>query len=463
MGRSEAQPPDTDVGGPATRRTGLVVPENAAPNPGDRALVWEAATFLQEAGLADEVRLLQLPEEKAIPDADAQPAGCTWTTALLRDHRRGHYGARDGVKESKWSVLAMMLWALRDFLWGEAVLLVAPFPWLARPLLNRGQAATYQAFREASVVAVKGGGFLHAYGGLTAPYYIWRCTFYLRLAHRLRRPALILPNSFGPFVGFAVPRQLRRALNPCCFLSAREELSGAALGQLLGGEVPVYPDMAYHLEPAPRAVGEALCRAAGVPLGEKPCVGLTLRPYRFPGHEAPLAAYTQYLDGMAALVRHLVARGLQPVLVTHTRGPQAHEDDRLAIQALRERLGDTPHSWVDHAGNCREIKAIYGCMDYLVGTRFHSVIFSQGMGVPALALAYSGNKAQGIMADMGLGDYVLPMDQVTGPSLCAAFDRLCDRRDEVVARIEAWKQKLPAARAALTAAVRAAVAAPSRR
>lgn len=67
-------------------------------------------------------------------------------------------------------------------------------------------------------------------------------------------------------------------------------------------------------------------------------------------------------------------------------------------------------------------------MDYLIGTRFHSVIFSQISRVPCLAVAYGGNKSQGIMAELDISEFVVDINAVSSEKLNVLFDEL--RKDE---------------------------------
>ncbi len=442
---------------PTTRRLAIIVPGCTDLNRGDQALVWEAAQLLQEMALADDICLLESGENAAERDAQVSQTrrrGFELLAGLLPHPRRGRHSPAEKIGETPLSLLRLLANSLVDFLRGQLLLLVAPWPLLATMLLNDGQWATYQAFRTAQLLAVKGGGFLHAYGSLQDPYYIWYALFHLRLAQRLGKPVVILPNSFGPFRGKSARAQVQRVLSRCACITARESVSAGMLEELLGAPVPVYPDLGYYLAPTRHDEGRSICRNAGIPLGEQPCVAFTLRPYRFPGSPDPRAAFARYLDAMAELVRHVAEQGFHPVLVTHVAGPSAHEDDRLAISELLPRLEDLPVSRLDFPGDCRDIKAVYGCMDYLVGTRFHSVVFAQEVGVPCLTIAYGGNKATGIMHDIGLDDYVLPIDEVTGAELCRRFDQLRAETLRVKALMAAWHGQLPAARARLIADIR---------
>jgi colanic acid/amylovoran biosynthesis protein len=51
------------------------------------------------------------------------------------------------------------------------------------------------------------------------------------------------------------------------------------------------------------------------------------------------------------------------------------------------------------------------------------VIFSLTSGTPALAIEYE-HKTSGIMGDLGLGQWVMPIEAVTADRLCRRFEDL---------------------------------------
>lgn len=415
----------------------MIVPSSNDVNQGDQALGWETISCIEATGLVDNIALLGSTEAHNSREQPTRALGSTVFSSILNHPRRGRNRPEDRVREGRISLILMIINSLIDLTRSQLLLLLAPFPAAARLMLNTEQRKTYIAFLDARAVFVRGGGFLHAYGGLTAPYQMWYSLFYMRLANRLKIPVIVMPNSFGPFIGLGVKRQVKNVLSKCAFISARETVSAKALGSLLGRDVPVYPDLGYFLTPSDPDVGIRICREFGVPVGEKRCVGLTVRPYRFPGCVDPASSYQRYLDAFAALVKHVESLGYYPVFITQVSGPSAHETDALAISDLVGRI-NCSHAWVDFRGTCRDLKAVYGCMEYVVGTRFHSVVFAQGLQVPSIAVAYGGNKATGIMGDMGLGDYVVPIDQVTGEGLCSMFDRLVSQSENLKQSMRDW-------------------------
>ncbi len=435
-------------------RSAIIIPTITDLNRGDQALVWEAGRFIVDAGLAESIGVVHAGGENLefIPE-QTREEGYHLLEGLQPDPRRGRSHQHEKLNDGWWSFVLLAAYGLYDFLVGAWVLLMVPWAALARLPLNRKQRETLSAFREAEVCVVKGGGFLHANGELRAPYYVWYQLYYMRLAQRLGKPVLILPNSFGPFKGLTVKWQMRQVLSKCQFIAARESISAEALSKLLKRPVPTYPDMGYFLRGADPEVGRQICRDAGVPLGQKPCVAFTVRPWRFPGLSNPVERYNQYLHSIAALVRYATTRGFHPVLVAHVLGPGAHENDRFAIEELISRLDGVEKTYLNVPGTCRELKAVYGEMDLVVGTRFHSVIFAQGSAVPSMAVAYGGNKGEGIMNDLGLEDFSIPISSISSETLCRVFDDLIARSNQVRSRLVRWQTECLESRCEMIARV----------
>lgn len=337
----------------------------------------------------------------------------------------------------------MILYGALDFLLGTCVLKLARYPIIVRFLISREKFNTFLEFKNAETVFVKGGGFLHSYGGIAAPYQIWYMTFYLRLAHELGVRVVILPNSFGPFHGLTVRRQIQHVLSKCSFIAAREGISAKTLSMEVALNVPTFPDLGYYLTvPDNQQIGQHKCRLYNVPLGEKKCVAFTLRPYRFPTSNQPAQAYKAYIESVAGLIRYIAEKNYYPVLVTQVYGPSSHENDRLAINDLRQIIANIEHSWIDEVENCIELKAIYGEMDFLVGTRFHSVIFAQEQAIPCIAIAYGGNKGTGIMSDIGLDEYVIPIEDVNSSNLIRLFDQLVANEVSIKERLHSLRTEM---------------------
>ena len=421
--------------------TFLVGPGAFDCNRGDQALLWLCIDSIRQARPGSTVAVMA----EGFDDPDdpqtrqTRQRGLPILPVLLANPRRATSGKDRQIVDTGWSLRKMQLQAIADFF--QAVLLLA-FPrsrWLARRLMGPERVKTYDYMRSCDALVIKGGGWMYAYPGLRWAYFIWFGLAQLLLAMRRGVDVIILPNSFGPFETRWSRFLARRVLKRCKLVTAREPESLEAMERLLPGKAKLFPDMAFGLESADADWAKAELIRQDVPLGEKPCVGVTMRPWRFPRAKDPTAMYRKYIQAFAALLEHLQAKGFTPILFAHVIGPHAHEDDRIALRDVLEAAGGKAGAvLVDGDYDCRQIKAMYGLMDYMVCTRFHSAIFSIAQNVPCMTMSYQGYKATGIMNEIGLGDLVLPIDAVDAAKIIGMFDKLLAERDRAKEKMAAY-------------------------
>jgi colanic acid/amylovoran biosynthesis protein len=82
-----------------------------------------------------------------------------------------------------------------------------------------------------------------------------------------------------------------------------------------------------------------------------------------------------------------------------------------------------------------DLKAAYGHLDILIGTRMHSVIFALTEGVPSLAIGYL-HKTRGLMRMVGLEDCMLDIDNIQMDQMTQVLEKLWSERNAVRARIQ---------------------------
>jgi colanic acid/amylovoran biosynthesis protein len=90
----------------------------------------------------------------------------------------------------------------------------------------------------------------------------------------------------------------------------------------------------------------------------------------------------------------------------------------------------------------------------MVGTRFHSVIFSLNVGVPSIAIAYGGNKGKGIMNVLGNGDYSIDMDKVDDEKLIRLFDSIENNRERYLSILREKRKEIEMQRIDLIETIR---------
>lgn len=407
----------------------LILPGCDDTNRGDQALIWETVTLAKEAGFDGRYFMLADPDKSKQSEAEQIES-----IDLILPHPSTHFKANNNISYGKALKLKWAFISLIDCIRAFAVLF-APLRALVKLFGGKKIKASIDVFKNADAAFVKGGGFLHAYGGIVSTYTVFYQLYHIQLALSMGKEVYVMPNSYGPFMGPGSAWLVKKVLGKCKLVTARESVSCDSLENATGIEPLLFPDLAFYLEPCKELSAEQVQKLSAIPFGEKECVALTMRPYRFPKSADPKEEYAQYKQTLCDFVKLLSSKGYHPVLIEHTYADNEHEQDMSCINDVAALLGDSCEYTVysDLSLTCRQLKYVYSKFDYIVGTRFHSVIFSLASGVPAVAITYGGNKGEGIMRDIGLGDYALPIENLS-------FDNLEEKLDSLVKNSEAVRQ-----------------------
>jgi colanic acid/amylovoran biosynthesis protein len=419
----------------------LIGPAALDCNRGDQALMWEAIDALRKASPDCDIAIMSdnYNDPEDMQSRQTRKLGVSVLPALLPNPRRVATRANEAINDSGWSLLKVQLRAILDFVQMQGLLAFPLSRGLARLFLGETRFKTYEYLLQCNAIVIKGGGYIYAYRGLRWIYYIWFGLFSLMLAQHCGVKVFILPNSFGPFESGLSRWLARRVLGRCDIIAAREPKSYEVLNTIIPGKAKLFPDMAFNLQPADREWAKQELISGGVALGKKQCVGITMRPWRFPNAEYPQGKYEKYVQAFGHLCKYLMGKGYMPVLFVHTTGPHAHENDRIALKAVLEEIPQPLQvPYIDGDYNCREIKALYGHMDFMISTRFHSAIFSIAQQVPCLAVSYQGYKTTGIMGEIGLDDFVIPIDEIDDNSLIEGFETLVANQQEIKQKMKAY-------------------------
>ncbi len=407
--------------------TYLILPGCDDINRGDQALIWGTKELAEAAGYTGQYYMLA----EADKSRQSLSHGILNMAYLLRHPSTFFRHSEDNLRYSK---LLVMKWAIASVLCLLKCL----------PLLNgvtrkvavlfctKEERETLRIFSSAKAAFVKGGGFLHAANSLTETYKIFYFLYHIILAQSFGVPVYMLPNSFGPLDAPLSKWMVKRVLGRCKVVMARESISKAYLENVCHLNVELYSDLGFHLNREANFDAVDVLAKKGIRLLPGKSVAITMRPYRFPGYPNGMELYEKYKNSMSQFVVWLCRQGYYPVLVEHVYSDLVHEQDIACIKDVCTCIPQECRYGVfsDLTLTCREMKSIYSVFDYTVGTRFHSVIFSIAENVPSLAITYGGNKGTGIMKDIGLSQYVCPIEHVTTEQLTRLFSSLAE--DEAV-------------------------------
>ncbi|MBV6879074.1 polysaccharide pyruvyl transferase family protein [Epilithonimonas ginsengisoli] len=427
----------------------IIVPGITDMNKGDQALVWESYRLVKDTGLYQDIYILNsgdTDEEKKNLSEQTHKRGFPILENILKHPRRGQHKKDEHIKESKLELAKQIKNAGLDFLSTWFLILIANNTQLVKLFYGKKTQTTVSHFRESDAVFVKGGGFIHAYGEKTAPYLMWYFLFYVRLAKKMKKKVIFFPNSYGPFHGVTVKSQVKNVFSTLDLVYAREKVSSDAMSGLLGKNIPVEMDLGFFLEKGSEQKAVEILEKYGLDIADK-IVGVTVRPWRFPGKDNPLELYANYLDSVYQLAQYAISKGFKIALCNQSIGPNSHEDDRNAIRDLLKKFGTNSNVfWINENLDCDDLKALYSYFSVFVGTRFHSVIFSLTSLVPSIAIGYGGNKAKGIMGDFNFDNLVVQIEDVTSNSLIKMFNEITDNYELSKNKISDYLYKLDVSR-----------------
>lgn len=410
----------------------IIIPGCSDGNRGDQALIWETMRLCKDAGFVGNYYMLS--DENVI---QSQNEGIT-PLKLILPHPSAHDMKNyDNFRYGHWVKVRWGIASVIDLAKAMPICLINQFR-LKDVLFSDEQKKTLEVFRRAKAIFVKGGGFLHSYSGtLIDTYKIFFFLYHINLALAMEIPVYILPNSFGPFEGNRVKSMIYSCLSKCKLITARESISREMLKNV-GIFSKVFFDMAFHMqEDLEEKIGiKKILLNMGIPIGEKKCVAITVRPYRFTKVNGE-AMYMKYKMAILYLFQWLISNNYFPCFVEHVYDRNVHESDIICIDDLRKMIpADMKYGVIsDKNLDCRKMKLIYSQFDYTVGTRFHSVIFSISSGVPSIAITYGGNKGRGVMRDIGLEEFSIPIEDISGEKLIDMFKNLISNRANVQNRI----------------------------
>ncbi len=427
----------------------IIVPGITDMNKGDQALVWESYRLVKDTGLYKDIYILNsgdTEEEKRNLSQQTQQRGFPILENILKHPRRGKHNNQEHIKESKWELAKQIKNAALDFMSTWFLILIANKPGLVKIFYNETTQKTVTNFRESDAIFVKGGGFIHAYGEKTAPYLMWYFLFYVRLAKKMGKKVIFFPNSYGPFKGYTVKSQVKSVFDKLDLIYAREKVSAVAISELLEKQIPVEMDLGFFLQKGSDTKALAILKKYSLSPEDK-IIGVTVRPWRFPGQENPVKLYENYIESVYLVAKHAVEKGYKIALCNQSIGPNSHEDDRNAIKDLLKKFDNNDQVvWINENLDCDDLKSIYSYFSVFIGTRFHSVIFSLTSLVPSIAIGYGGNKAKGIMGDFNFDDFVVQIEDVTPHTLVKMFDEIIENYDVNKEKISEYLYKIEMSR-----------------
>jgi colanic acid/amylovoran biosynthesis protein len=380
-------------------------------NKGDAALV---------SVLIDEANRVLEPTDLVVLTMDETTSGETIDGIPIESDFIYFSSTRYNGKLPKLLYTAMMFVA--TFLWACVFRSTGHDIWIPRHLRR-----LMRLYSQADLVIPVGGGYLRGSDRVDSIFNLALLLHPIVLTTLLRKRTVLFSQSVGPFSHAIERSMLKLVLNTSgALLLVREDQSLALLHDLGVRNAVRSVDAGFLFE----SEQELDLRKQ---LGLEPTqflVGVTVRQWLDESEQE------RYQDACAQMIDYLIERhDAFVIFIPQVTAALIGDDDRTVSRAVLNAVKrqDCVHLMEDDLDH-HQVKAVYANLDLIVGTRFHSVIFALTSYVPAVAIEYE-HKTSGIMTDLGLEEWVIKMQDVTGPRLISRIDDLIAQADEYRAQL----------------------------
>jgi colanic acid/amylovoran biosynthesis protein len=287
-------------------------------------------------------------------------------------------------------------------------------------------------YREADLVIACGGGYFQGNSSLRGLSALLAITYQFSFGSIIGKPVYLAAQSIGPFRGTTAKLLAKLILKKVRLIESREPVTTNLLMHLgLSDQTYETTDLAFAMSTKNKPEAKQLLDDYDLD-PEKPIIGLSLKNYFINPEDQ-----SYFEKEIASLVRWLIYRyQAQVCFFPQTVCTALNDDDRTCAQRLKKELDHHHFIPLEEDLNPHTLDSLSDFFFFHIGTRMHSNIFALRHRVPVIAIAYEA-KTNGLMRQLDLGDWVIPIESFsakTAQKLCA---RLFDPKD-----YRAYKKKL---------------------
>lgn len=241
----------------------------------------------------------------------------------------------------------------------------------------------------------------------------------LSCAYFLKKKFIIFAQTVGPFDKKRI-KLLTNIFNKAEYILPREQISFDYINRYFpNSNNRMTGDVAFLLKKSPIDIKISKT---------KKNIGITVRHWLYPGQDRSKKERS-YLVALVGFITYLQeSKDYDVYLMLQCVGPDT-DDDTIITKELFDMLPSQDNIYIlGKEMSPKQLKYLYSKMDYFVGTRMHSNIFSLAEEVPCLAISYD-YKTDGIMKLFGLSNYVIDINNVNSKLLIGKFNDLVKDKD----------------------------------
>lgn len=276
-----------------------------------------------------------------------------------------------------------------------------------------------QAIIQADLILPVGGGYINGKDNLKSWIILIIQLHTLVIGKLLHKKIILYSQSIGPFGNKLQMDMACKVLKNMDGIIARENKTTMMLKKM-----GIKKNILHRSVDAAFIFDEPLRKSVIKSKTEK-MIGITVRNW------LPETQQELFEEQIAIFCKHLIeVKNYQVFLIPQVTSPEHNDDDRIPGKKIKNILKNNKKLiLLEKSYTAGQLKNIYKDMNYLIGTRMHSVIFSLTENVPCIAIEYE-YKTRGIMEELGLDRFTIKIEDVTAEKLIHMFNILEENRSK---------------------------------
>ena len=259
----------------------------------------------------------------------------------------------------------------------------------------------------------------------------------------LNKSHIIFTQALGPFEKLSSWFLAKLFLPRVDLLIARgqktyKHLKKIGLSQKMN--IPICADSAFLFTPAPYEIADKILNKHGAL--NKPLFGIIPNINIFrrtePGDDGNL--YIQFLVSVCDYVQSTLEA--TAIFICHEGYHEGQRDDEwLAYQVIRQTKNPHPIAVIPANHSAAELKAIIGRLEFVLASRFHSIVAAISVATPFLIVGWA-HKYRELVADLNMEDSVFDVWNLSREDFFKTLQKAWSSREVIRKHLEEQYPKL---------------------
>jgi len=254
----------------------------------------------------------------------------------------------------------------------------------------------------------------------------------VKLARNAGNKIIFMPQSWGPFRNRLVRLFTQLMLRDAELIFAREQTSYDHLQELRidHKKIELAPDIAFQFQAGPPETAQQILTEHGLADPGRPIIGITpnMQIYQRTGAGGPNNPYVRVLNRIIDyFLRNTECRIL---LIPHELSDFRQDDDELCRLLIRHNNCPERIFALTGAESAADIKAVIARLDFLLASRYHSLVAALSKRVPVAVVGWS-HKYDDLMQSVGLGEWVIDFLRESDKDVLNVITGAWSRREDI--------------------------------